>query len=343
MEPLRGGTMFRCLLSICLFLFASQSFSKTSVPFTVMTYNMHGIPCIDKKKYSKIFKEFSIERCPDNTYWSQMIDERFLRLSQILRQMSLHGRLPDVLLLQEAFDTHLPLMDVSALNNLLENSPYSYYVQGPGGRVHNVVGAALSYLFQIPGIVDSGLVVLSKHPIRRVGRKAFFECRDTDCLANKGILYAQVDLPGTNKTIDIFNTHYQAGQRFEHIKLGHNLKSQAYLRKIRSRRYSDVQIYGGDFNFRNRSDFPSFQDFLEKSKMAHAGLLCAQMGQGCGWNSRNPKSWIEGALLDHQFVSRMKKDVHIYPRHMEYGQFQWNAKPLTDHHYLIVDYDIVVP
>ncbi len=334
--------MKKVLLAFVFLVFLSvNAKTDTRLNFRVMTLNMHGIPCIDKEKYPKIFKKFKIKRCPDNTYWSQTIFERFYKLTEILDLLHQENELPDVLLLQEAFASDIPIMDNSPLLYLLKNSPYPYFVQGPQARVKNVAEAAFAYLFHIPGIVDSGLVILSKYPIRRRGRKAFFKCRGTDCLANKGILYAQIQLPGVEHTIDIFNTHYQAGSAYDAVKIQQNSDSEDYVRRVRSEKYSFMQVYGGDFNFRNSAD--SFSDFIEKSRMSHAGILCDEIGSRvCRWGSNNPREWILGSLLDHQFISRTSTDVLIYPKYMEYGHFKYRKKTLSDHPYLQVDYDIQI-
>ncbi|MCJ8275623.1 MAG: hypothetical protein MJK18_02185, partial [Bdellovibrionales bacterium] len=190
-------------LMIITFIFTlfspSSAFAQTRI--RVMTYNMHGIVCIKRSSHNGLIKKVFKNRCPDNTYWSQTIDQRFDRLVNILNNLQSQGRLPDVLLVQEAFTSKINIMDNGPIDRLINNSPYRYVQKGPSALVRTIPGAGLSYLFHSKGVSDAGLLIMSKHPIVAKGQRAFDTCRPEDCLARKGVAYARIHLP-SQKTVD---------------------------------------------------------------------------------------------------------------------------------------------
>lgn len=320
------------MLTFLFPLFASSNLAEKT-KLRVMTYNLHAIPCIYPEKFNGILKTIGVNQCPDNTYWSRTVNERLDELTIILNNMEQKGELPDVLLLQEAFSSKISILDDSGVDRLIRNSPFSNYVKGPPGKITSILGAGLAYAFHVIGTVDSGLVTLSRYPIKKAARKAFKKCRDTDCLANKGILYTQIEIPELGQTIDVFNTHYQAGQRFEHVKLQQNQDFKQFREQVTNSKW---QIAGGDFNFRNKRDFPSFNDFMTQTQMQYTGFICKSSSQCLKGPGMKPE-WLNGSLLDHQFIQTFGNSK-LTPVYIHYGDHKFRDGKLTDHPYLMVDY-----
>lgn len=59
---------------------------------------------------------------------------------------------------------------------------------------------------------DGGLLLLSRHPLIARHQTIYRHCRGEDCLANKGVLHARIQVPGQPIPYDIFLTHLQAGR-----------------------------------------------------------------------------------------------------------------------------------
>jgi endonuclease/exonuclease/phosphatase family metal-dependent hydrolase len=130
----------------------------------------------------------------------------------------------DVVVLQEAFDH-------TVNHRLLKHlkSVYPYHI-GPA----NTKG-----LFTI----SSGILILSKYPIKELGTIDFKDCEKEDCFAKKGALLVEVEING--KTIQVLGTHLEAGGP-AYIKKNQYLEIAGLLEK--NQRNSIPQLICGDFN-----------------------------------------------------------------------------------------------
>jgi endonuclease/exonuclease/phosphatase family metal-dependent hydrolase len=163
-------------------------------------------------------------------------------LQKSSRFADIHRLLPslraDVVALQETFDRRTRVLD--------RIEGYSYLARGPKGR----------RLRQF----NSGLLILSKHPI--VAQHVVeFEglCSGFDCLANKGMQHARIDVPGVG-LIDVFNTHMNAfgaeDVRLEQV----DLLAEFILRHSDPARRPIVML--GDYNY--EPDSPSYRRMMER-------------------------------------------------------------------------------
>jgi endonuclease/exonuclease/phosphatase family metal-dependent hydrolase len=59
-------------------------------------------------------------------------------------------------------------------------------------------------------LLDSGLIILSAHPIVKIEKEHFDTRRSWDKLASKGVIFCRIQLPDESE-IDIYGTHMQAG------------------------------------------------------------------------------------------------------------------------------------
>lgn len=157
---------------------------------SVMTYNVEGLPWPLRWGRSGA---------------AEQIAER-------LRLLREEGRQPHIVLLQEAF--------TDAAKRIGAQAGYRYAAEGPardsaGGEAATPADIAQTkarsfFLGERSGkALDSGLVILSDYPIVASSRIAFpdYACAGFDCLANKGVVMATIQVPGAPMSIDIVNAH----------------------------------------------------------------------------------------------------------------------------------------
>lgn len=165
----------------------SLSSIAATADLTVMTYNVKGLPWPIASGRPQALRAIGVE----------------------LAKMRARGDQPQVVVLQEAF-----VDDAKAIGAL---AGYRYRATGTDGsdaRPELAAGAVPRrwYLGETQGKqVDSGLVILSDHPIRTVRRASFpmDACAGFDCLAAKGVLVALIDLPG-HGPVAVATTHFNS-------------------------------------------------------------------------------------------------------------------------------------
>ena len=142
---------------------------------------------------------------------------RFPRLVREIRKLDV-----DVVALQEIFTAR-----AKPLTELVE---FPYRAFGPGRK----------------GIrTNSGLLILSRYPIVQTATIEYPECRGSDCFANKGALWARIDVNG--QFISVFTTHTNAGQSAK-IKAARALQIDRFLAFIQNSAGSDPVLILTDLN-----------------------------------------------------------------------------------------------
>ena len=162
---------------------------------SVMTYNVEGLP-------------FPLRTGRGDA--ARQIGER-------LRVMRAAGVQPHVVVLQEAFGDAQRAIGAAA--------GYRYVVFGPGRdqlnhepmSVEDRAFAAGGRILKGEAVgkwMGSGLAILSDYPIVATAREAFptYACAGFDCLANKGVLLAQVQVPGAAQPVAVVATHMNSKQ-----------------------------------------------------------------------------------------------------------------------------------
>lgn len=203
---------------------------------SVLTYNVKGLP------------------------WPVALgrDAALEQIATRLRALRRTGRAPQIVVLQEAFTAEAQSIGSAA--------GYRYIVSGPGAA--NAGSQAMTpadrayasgahwWKGETEGkYVGSGLQILSDYPVRAVHRMAFpsFACAGFDCLANKGLLLARVEIPGMKIPIDVLTTHLNS-RRASHVDDARSI--YAYRNQVASltrfiRANHDPRfplIAAGDFN-----------------------------------------------------------------------------------------------
>ncbi|PHR92893.1 MAG: hypothetical protein COA69_06095 [Robiginitomaculum sp.] len=171
------------------------------------------------------------------------------------------GEEPDIIMIQEGFR--------KGTRHLLENSGYPNWVRGPETKdwapkfspratPQFIKGRRFFKGEKAVKIMDSGLYVLSNFPILKKVTAPFYsgECAGFDCGSNKGVLWAEIAVPGMPGYLQVFTTHMQsreaAGVSFERSLTAYNLQFDAMDEFVETV-WTEQQpmVFGGDFNSKN--------------------------------------------------------------------------------------------
>ena len=163
-------------------MFARSVFSGLLLwfPFTLIAALLCSHPtaaapaCIDGRDFSAM--TFNTWGLPEP--WLED-PARFTDIAQSLPSLQ-----SDVVAFQEAFTSEAQV--------LTRMPDYPFVAHGPAATG--------------PVQLSSGLLLVSKWPILRKEEWVFSACSSADCLANKGIMYVQLEVPGIGR-MDVFNTH----------------------------------------------------------------------------------------------------------------------------------------
>lgn len=194
------------------------------------------------------------------------------KIGDKLAAMRSEGRVPDILLLQEAFTGHVKY--------LIEGGNYPNFVRGPsrgdwapkiseGVEEEFVKNARFWKGEKLGKLINSGLYAMTHFPIRGKITQPFKrkECAGSDCLSNKGILGFGLEIPGLPVPLQVFTTHLNswetAGVSPERSHRAHQLQINELFHLIEAYRNPDYPlVFGGDFNMRGAED-----------RMTYAGTL----------------------------------------------------------------------
>ncbi|HUD30797.1 MAG TPA: endonuclease/exonuclease/phosphatase family protein [Novosphingobium sp.] len=251
---------------------------------SVMTYNVKGLP-------------FPL---------AQGRPEALARIAEGLRRLRREGRQPDVILLQEAF--------IPEAKAIARRAGYAHVSIGPGTD-HAVAApderdtflqqAAWMHGEALGRWLDSGLVILSDHPIVRTRRMAFSDamCAGFDCLAAKGVVIAWVAVPGRSRPVAIADTHLNA-RKAAGVDIAR--ANAAFARQARAARdfiaanvdADDDLIFGGDFNIgSDKARIAATRDLVSGGAEASAEADCS----ACAADLRADVAAIRKRGKDKQF------------------------------------------
>lgn len=237
--------------------------------------------------FSLAVMSYNIKGLPSPIIGSEYKDERYGVIGKILKR---EGQ--EIVLLQEAFSEQSKI--------LLDSAAYPHLAAGPGA----------SSFFG----VNSGLYILSKYPILEQANATFGEdCLSWDCLANKGVQFARIAVPGLPLPLEVFNTHMQAGRSDTTTRRKQVAVLLAFF-KTHHKEGSPV-IFGGDFNFRPGLGHQSYLDFAEGSGLVNAAKFCLESGCAPG-EQQGERHGIWERAVDHQFYSSTGP-VRLVPKKIE--------------------------
>lgn len=252
----------------------------------VLTYNIEGLPWPARTGRGPFLRE---------------IGERLAAFRSA-------GRGPDIIVFQEVFTNSASRAVVSSGYASIASGPHTRSRQAP-----NVEGPLPGRRRVLRGEIrlnlkSSGLVLATDYPILRSNYVPYARgsCAGFDCLSNKGILYAEIAVPGVPGSIDVLTTHMNS-QRASRV--GEYRHSEAHARQVRemgafARENSDTStpiIIAGDFNMRN-SDV-RFHKFERESSLEIVHRYCVERPTECeiriDWEHEDPWRRVQNLHLYH--------------------------------------------
>jgi endonuclease/exonuclease/phosphatase family metal-dependent hydrolase len=305
----------RFVMAVILAFFSNAAFAQempenlmaqsSVMEFRLMSYNVNGLPWPLKANKAPLFKE----------------------MARIFQEQRGRGVAPQVLVLQEGFR--------GDVKHFVENAGYKFIVKGPNSKVRRE-GEDSS-----KALTNSGLYILSDYPIVQTDYVVFgSNCSGWDCYANKGVLYAQIEVPGIG-LVDIFDTHLNSvgssGTKEDKVWAAQLQQMKITSDFINSKMSTTrVALFGGDFNIKDTS--PIYNHML------NAMLPLFNAGQFCKFYPKNCELG-EGTLLeelltttDHQYY-KAGGGVNVFPSYAEKNmKLRLGDRDLSDHPGLIVKY-----
>ena len=320
-----------------------------SMEITVLIYNVCGLPWpLGCGKASRDTDE-SGKRIPIECFRSSALRD----MGDKLAEMRNRGTEPDIILLQEAF--------ISTSAEIPARGGYTNWVAGPGRKD---LGPTYSERASEEFIAQrsfwkgekfgkgqsSGLLLASNFPIHGLFNHPFnqWECGGFDCLANKGLLVAELEIPGLPDHLMVATTHFNSrgasGVSGDRSLIAHNLQvdeANEYLVNLGKEQLPF--IWGGDLNMRHADD--RIEYFVERSgdTLNEVSSYCSNPATDCEirirWDSDTP--WYETQDLQG-WVSG--KRVSVSPIRVEamFDEPQEGIMP-SDHNGLLVHYRLSWP
>jgi endonuclease/exonuclease/phosphatase family metal-dependent hydrolase len=298
----------------------NQDSGLASMEISVLIYNVAGLPwpiaCGKKSRQT----DANGERIPIKCNRSAAVK----KIGAMLGQMRKQGTEPDVVLIQEAF--------LSASAQIPELAKYPNWVAGPDrGELGPTYSDRASEQFiaerkfwkgeKAGKIQSSGLLLASNFPIVELHNNPFnqWECAGFDCLANKGMLVVELEIPGLPDLLAVATTHFNArgasGVSNERALAAHNLQvddANEFLENLE--RDHLPFIWGGDLNMRQADD--RIEYFVERSAgtLNEVSSYCVNPATDCevriNWETDTPwyetqdlQGWVSGNQVRIEPVS----------------------------------------
>lgn len=255
------------------------------------------------------------------------------------------GRAPDVVLFQEMFS--------DAAKRAVLASGYPAIASGP----HRTTRARGSTREKLPGrsslkrgeigihAFGSGLAIASRYAIVDTDRRAYGRksCAGFDCLSNKGIALARIEVPGVPSLIDVYDTHMNSrgasGAPAARNLAAHDRQALEASEFI-DRTHDDATplIFGGDFNMRHSEE--RWGNFSRYQSLALVHRVCVDPASGCevrmSWDGDEP--WMDTQDLQFFWPG---DGVRLRPVRVE---ALFDGRPgspqLSDHDGFLVTYEL---
>jgi endonuclease/exonuclease/phosphatase family metal-dependent hydrolase len=326
-----------------------ESTEMASMEISVLIYNVAGLPWpLGRGKASRDTDDQG-NRIPIDGKRSAALK----KIGDMLGELRSHGAEPDIIMLQEAF--------ISQSAQIPQRGGYPNWVAGPGRRdlgPKHSDRASEEFIAERSALKgeksgkmqSSGLLLASNFPIVELFNRPFnqWECGGLDCLANKGVLMAELEIPGLSDHLMLATTHFNSrgASRVsnERSLTAHNLQVDEANEFIESV-VKDEQpiIWGGDINMRNADD--RIEYFVERSggKLNEVSSFCIDPANDCEvriqWESDTP--WYETQDLQGWLSG---KRVSVVPIRVEamFDEPQEGIMP-SDHNGLLVHYRLSWP
>ncbi|MBT2134847.1 endonuclease/exonuclease/phosphatase family protein [Croceibacterium sp. LX-88] len=251
----------------------------------VLTYNIEGLPW------------------PARTNRGPYLEEIGKRLAAFRSS----GEGPDIIVFQEVFSGDAADAVLSAGYRSIVVGPRRRSEQAP-----NTQGALPGRRNIFKGeiglnVMSAGLVIATDFPIVAANYVPYASrsCAGFDCLSNKGVLYAEVAIPGVPGVVDVFTTHMNSqrasGVSEERHAAAHARQTNELAAFVsRSSPLTDPILIGGDFNMRN-SDVRHYT-FDRISPLGNVHRYCSENRDKCDVR----QDW------EHEDQWRRVQNLHLY-------------------------------
>jgi endonuclease/exonuclease/phosphatase family metal-dependent hydrolase len=258
------------------------------------------------------------------------------------------GEGPDIVLFQEVFS--------NSASRAVQATGYRSVTSGPSARSRQAPNTqgSLPGNRQIlrgeirPNFLSSGLAIATDYPMVSTAYVPFARgsCAGFDCLSNKGVLFAELAIPGIPGTVDVFTTHMNAqgatGVSVERHAPAHARQTAELAEFVQTKgQLSNAMVVAGDFNMRN-SDV-RFYTFSRKVPLENVHRYCSENPTACDVRQEWPHDdqWRRVQNL-HLFTSG--DTVKVRPIRVE-GMFDGgpSGPVLSDHNGFRVVYEFSWP
>jgi len=252
------------------------------------------------------------------------------KIGDRLAEIHHHVQGYDALILQEVFD--------SARNELLNALAQEYPYQTHIPRVS--IWSNTNF-----NVFDSGVVILSRYPIVNVADYIYPDCSGTDCMADKGIIYAEIIKHG--KAYHIANTHTASFDTDEARALRQvQFQQMRNLVNAQQAPAFDAVLFGGDFNVNKLkwpADYAQMLVNLNATDPVSTGhdatfdprINTLSQAYGSGGDTVEYLDYVVFAN-DHRQPADARNDVRV-PRSTAQGL--WGVWDLSDHFPVMGEFD----
>ncbi len=239
-----------------------------SVEISILIYNVYGLP------------------------WPILTGRKgpLKQIGEILAEMRQAGTEPDIVLLQEAFTMKSqPIANYGGYPNVVGGPKTKDKAPKLSEDVNPEFSEGRSFWKgeKMGKWLNSGLAILSNFPILEKETLPFkrHECAGFDCMSNKGILMALIQIPGVPEPVWVFNTHMNSGIAASGVSeerslIAHNLQVLEVRDFVNNFPLEGrVFLYGGDFNMKHDQD--RLNEFKERAQQSIVRLYCTVTVDDC--------------------------------------------------------------
>ncbi|MDP8994582.1 MAG: endonuclease/exonuclease/phosphatase family protein [Pseudomonadota bacterium] len=221
-------------------------------------------------------------------------------IAERLRQLRETGQAPHVILFQEAFSR--------AASRAVHATGYPNIAAGPRrsenrGRREgpSLPGRRRPHRGEVGlKLATGGLAIASEYPIVAITSEPFprRSCAGLDCLSNKGVLHAEIAIPGLPGTLHLLNTHMNSAGASRVPARRHHAAHREQTRFIAGFLdevvgFGHPLIFGGDFNMRHSE--LRFDTFERAQPLEVVHRYCMDPANGCdvrmSWDGDAP--WMD--------------------------------------------------
>lgn len=224
----------------------------------------------------------------------------------------------DVLVISEAFQSRYKRHLLKEMEN---DYPYQYVQKRRGG------------LLQLK-FMSSGIVVLSKFPLKFLGEVYYDECAIADCFASKAALLVELTLVGGSR-VQILATHMQAGSKEKMVRVRTSQVAQIKSLLDEFMEPGVPQIVAGDLNIDSRKEveFEKMISTLGLHPLADSMKMMSTLAEKVGCFGKDHSGAQEN--LDHILLRNNNSEASLSEEAVVHIRDLFSSKEecdLSDHH-----------